>query len=95
MKPIDIVEDLTEHPLWWAARVPGRDAMPSNSTPPTAARLGIWGNIGIWIAFGAALGLLAGLLLDNVGFGVALGPGLGVAAWAVFIGSRPNTHGES
>ena len=69
--------------------------MTSNDTPPGAAGLGIWGNLGIWIAFGAAAGVLIGVFFDNVGLGVALGPALGVAAWAVFIAPRSNARGES
>ncbi|WP_127502536.1 hypothetical protein [Actinoplanes solisilvae] len=69
--------------------------MTSNDTPPGAAGLGIWGNLGIWIAFGAAAGLLVGTFFENVGLGVALGPALGVAAWAVFIAPRRNARGES
>jgi hypothetical protein len=69
--------------------------MTSNNTPPGAAGLGIWANLGIWIAFGAAFGLLVGGFFGNVGLGVALGPALGVAAWTVFIAPRTNTHGKS
>ncbi|WP_020525917.1 hypothetical protein [Catelliglobosispora koreensis] len=64
--------------------------MTNDKTPRGAAGLGIWGNIGIWIAFGAAFGLLVGMFFDNVGLGLALGTGLGVAAWAVFIAPRKN-----
>ena len=69
--------------------------MTSNNTPPGAAGLGIWGNLGIWISFGAVFGLLVGLFFDNVALGVAFGPGLGVAAWAVFVAPRRNARGES
>lgn len=69
--------------------------MTSNNTPPGAAGLGIWANLGIWIAFGAAFGLLVGVFFDNIALGVALGPALGVAAWTVFIAPRTNTHGDS
>ncbi|GIH05845.1 hypothetical protein Rhe02_39120 [Rhizocola hellebori] len=69
--------------------------MTSNNTPPGDAGLGIWGNLGIWIAFGAAFGLLVGGFFDNVALGIALGPALGVAAWAVFIAPRRNARGES
>jgi hypothetical protein len=77
--------------------------MTSNNTPPPAAGLGIWGNLGIWIAFGAAFGaafgLLVGVFFDNVALGVAFGPalgtGLGVAAWAVFIAPRRNARRDS
>ncbi|SHN46308.1 hypothetical protein SAMN05443668_114142 [Cryptosporangium aurantiacum] len=34
--------------------------MTSNNTPPGAAGLGIWGLLGIWIAFGALFGVLVG-----------------------------------
>ncbi len=69
--------------------------MTKDKTPPGDAGLGIWGNIGIWIAFGAAFGLLVGMLFDNIGLGLALGTGLGVAAWAVFIAPRNNAHDDS
>jgi hypothetical protein len=77
--------------------------MTSNNTPPPAAGLGIWANLGIWIAFGSALGLLFGIvvggLFDNAGLvvalGLSLGPALGVAAWAVFVGPRRNARGDS
>ncbi|QOV40814.1 hypothetical protein IM697_21945 [Streptomyces ferrugineus] len=77
--------------------------MTSNNTPPPAAGLGIWANLGVWIAFGSAFGLLFGVvvggLFDNAGLvvalGLSLGSGLGVAAWAVFIGPRRNARGES
>lgn len=68
--------------------------MTSNNTPPGAAGLGIWGNLGVWIAFGSAFGLIVGIFFDNVGLGLALGPGVAVAAWAVFI-ARRNACGES
>jgi hypothetical protein len=69
--------------------------MTSNNTPPRDAGLGIWGNLGVWIAFGVLFGVVVGGFLDNVGLGVALGPCLGVVAWAVFIAPRRNTRGES
>jgi len=69
--------------------------MTSNDTPSGAAGLGIWRNIGIWIAFGAAAGLLVGVFFDNVALGVGLGPALGVAAWAVIIAPRTNARRES
>ena len=77
--------------------------MTSNNTPPPAAGLGIWANLGIWIAFGAAFGaafgLLVGVFFDNVALGVAFGPalgtGLGVVAWAVFIAQRRNARRDS
>ena len=76
--------------------------MTSNNTPPPAAGLGIWANLGIWIAFGAAFGLLFGLVggffgnaTFGVGLGLSLGPALGVAAWAVFIAPRRNARRDS
>ncbi len=77
--------------------------MTSNNTPPPAGGLGIWANLGIWIAFGAAFGLLFGVVVggffDNVTYGVGLGltfgAALGVAVWAVFIAPRRNARGES
>jgi len=72
--------------------------MTSNNTPPGAAGLGIWENLGVWISFGAAFGVLVGLLFFNAsafGLCVAFGPALGVAAWAVFIAPRGNARGES
>jgi hypothetical protein len=67
--------------------------MTSNNTPPGAAGPGIWANLGVWITFGAAFGVLVGVFFDNAsafGLSVALGPALGVAAWAVFIAPRRN-----
>jgi hypothetical protein len=77
--------------------------MTNNNTPPPAPGLGIWENLGIWIAFGAAFGLLFGTvfggLFDNAGLavtlGLSLGPALGVAAWAVFIAPRRNARRDS
>jgi hypothetical protein len=69
--------------------------MTSNDTPPRAAGLGIWGSLGIWIALGAAFGVVVGVFLDNLVLGVALGPCVGVVAWAVFIAPRRNARGES
>jgi hypothetical protein len=69
--------------------------MTSDNTPPGAAGLGIWANLGIWIAFGAAFGVLVGGFFGNIALGAALGPAVGVAAWAVFIAPRTNAHGES
>ncbi|GGM99290.1 hypothetical protein FHR83_000457 [Actinoplanes campanulatus] len=76
--------------------------MTNNSKPSGAAGLGIWANLGVWIAFGAAFGLLfdvvVGGFFDNAilgaGLGLSLGSGLAVAAWAVFIAGR-NARGES
>ncbi|MEV7629963.1 hypothetical protein [Actinoplanes sp. NPDC089786] len=71
--------------------------MTSNNTPPPAAGLGIWANLGIWIAFGSLFGVVVGVFSDNVGIGVALGSGLGaslgIVAWAVFIAPRRNAGG--
>ncbi|GGL01366.1 hypothetical protein Ppa06_70140 [Planomonospora parontospora subsp. parontospora] len=77
--------------------------MTSNNTPPPAEGLGIWANLGIWIAFGTAFGLLVGVVVggfsDNIAYGVGLGSSfgaaLGVAAWAVFIAPRRNAHRDS
>jgi uncharacterized protein YqgC (DUF456 family) len=69
--------------------------MTSNNKPSGAEGLGIWANLGVWIAFGAAFGVVVGIFFDNVGLGVALGPALGVAAWAVFIAPRRNARRES
>ena len=69
--------------------------MTSNNTPPPDPGLGIWANLGIWIAFGAAFGVVVGGLFDNVGLGGALGPAAGVVAWAVFIAPRRNARGGS
>ncbi|MEV0227412.1 hypothetical protein [Streptomyces sp. NPDC050704] len=68
--------------------------MTSNNTSPGAAGLGIWGNLGVWIAFGSAFGVVIGGFFDNVGLGVALGAGLGVVVGSVFI-ARRNARGES
>jgi membrane associated rhomboid family serine protease len=69
--------------------------MTSNNTPPPAAGLGIWANLGIWITFGAAFGLLVGGFFDNVTYGVALGPLLGLVLWLVFIAPRRNARRDS
>lgn len=77
--------------------------MTNNNTPPPDEGLGIWANLGIWIAFGAAFGLLVGVVVggffDNLTYGVGLGssfgPALGVAAWAVFIAPRRNAGRDS
>jgi hypothetical protein len=68
--------------------------MASNDTPRGAAGLGIWANLGVWIAFGAAFGVLAGGLFGNVALGVALGSALGVTAGVVFI-ARRNARSDS
>ncbi|MFC7533156.1 hypothetical protein [Actinoplanes sp. GCM10030250] len=68
--------------------------MTSDNTPPGAAGLGVWGNLGVWIAFGSAFGLIVGLFFDNAGLGLALGPGVAVAVWAVVVAQR-NDAGES
>ena len=69
--------------------------MTSKNTPPGAAGLGIWGNLGIWIAFGLPFGVVVGGFFDNVALGTALGPTLGLALWLVFIAPRRNAHGGS
>ncbi|WP_229073416.1 hypothetical protein [Actinoplanes sp. DH11] len=68
--------------------------MTDKNTPPDAAGLGIWGNLGIWIAFGSLFGVVAGILFDNLALCIALGTSLGVVAGTVFIGRR-NTHSGS
>ena len=81
-----------------SARGLGRDAMTSKNTPTGAAGLGIWGNLGIWIAFGSSFGLLVGIFFDNIalgsGLGVSLGAGLGVVVGSIVI-ARRNSDGES
>jgi hypothetical protein len=72
----------------------GRDAMTNKNTPPGGVGLGLWGNLGIWIAFGSLLGVVIGGFFDNVGPGIALGAGLGVVVGSVFI-ARRNAHGGS
>ena len=69
--------------------------MTGNNTPTGDEGLGIWGNIGIWVAFGVPFGLLVGLFFGNVGLGIALGPSLGVAAWALFFALRTNARRDS
>jgi hypothetical protein len=69
--------------------------MTSNDTPPGAAGLGIWGNLGIWIAFGLPFGVVVGGFFDNVGLGISLGPLLGLFLWLVFIAPRRNARDES
>jgi hypothetical protein len=68
--------------------------MTSKNTPPGATGLGLWGNLGVWIAFGSLFGVVTGVFFDNVGFGVALGAGLGVVVGSVFI-ARSNAQGGS
>jgi len=68
--------------------------MTSNDTPSGTAGLGIWGNLGVWIAFGSLFGVVVGGFFDNVGLGVALGLCLGVVVGSVFI-ARRNARGES
>nr|WP_221374566.1 hypothetical protein [Actinoplanes polyasparticus] len=68
--------------------------MTSKNTPPGAAGLGPWGNLGVWIAFGSLFGVVVGGFFDNAGFGVALGAGLGVVVGSVFI-ARRNAQGRS
>lgn len=69
--------------------------MTSNNTPPPATGRGIWANLGIWIAFGAAVGVVVGVLFDIVALGVALGPLLGLVLWLVFIAPRGNARRDS
>jgi FtsH-binding integral membrane protein len=78
-----------------SARVLGSDAMTSKDTPSGAEGLGIWGNLGIWLAFGSSFGVVIGSFFDNVGLGVAYGPVLGLILWLVFIAPRRNDHSES
>ncbi|MCO8269854.1 hypothetical protein M1L60_04515 [Actinoplanes sp. TRM 88003] len=66
--------------------------MTNNNTPDGAAGSGLWANLGIWIAFGALFGTLAGLLFDNLALGVSLGSSLGVVAGVLFI-ARRNARG--
>jgi hypothetical protein len=73
--------------------VRGRDPMTSNDKPRGAASLGIWANIGVWIALGAAFGVLAGILFGNVGLGIALGAALGMTVGVLVI-ARANIRGE-
>ena len=73
--------------------------MTSKNTPPGAG-LGIWGNLGVWIVFGAAFGLLVGVFFDNIALGISLGlslgAGLGVVVGSIFIArKKKNAHGES
>jgi hypothetical protein len=72
--------------------------MTSKKTPPGAEGLGIWGNLGVWIAFGTSFGLLVGVFFDNValgsGLGVSLGAALGVLVGSVVI-ARSNSDDES
>ncbi|MEU8228696.1 hypothetical protein AB0C12_03720 [Actinoplanes sp. NPDC048967] len=69
--------------------------MTSNDKPRGSASLGIWSNIGVWVAFGAAFGVVIGILLNNVGLGVALGAALGVTAGVVVIARANNHRGKS
>ncbi len=68
--------------------------MTSNDTPPGGVGLGIWANLGVWIAFGSLAGVVVGSFLDNLALGIALGSALGVVAGVVFI-ARRNTGGDS
>jgi hypothetical protein len=77
--------------------------MTNNNTPPPAATLGIWRNLGTWIALGSAFGLLFGTVVGGffddatlvVALGLPLGSALGVVAWTVFNALRRNARGES
>jgi hypothetical protein len=62
-----------------------REAMTSKNNPSGADGLGIWRHLGVWIAFGSALGVLAGVFFGNIGLGIALGTALGVAVGSAFI----------
>jgi hypothetical protein len=76
--------------------------MTSNNTPPPATGLGIWANLGTWIAFGLLFGVVVGSLFpglfgvfvgdlfpgDNVALGAGLGLILGVVVGSVFIARR-------
>lgn len=44
--------------------------------------------VGIWISTGAAIGLIFGILLDNLPLGIALGAGLGVVIGAAASAGR-------
>ena len=68
--------------------------MTSNNTPPGDGGLGIWGNLGTWIAFGCLFGVVVGVFFDNVALGIPLGLCLGVVVGSVFI-ARRNSDGES
>ncbi len=68
--------------------------MTSKNTPPGAAGLGIWGNLGVWVAFGTLFGTVVGIFLDNIALSVALGAALGVVVGSVFL-ARRNDTGES
>lgn len=69
--------------------------MTSNNTPPPAARLGIWGNLGTWIAFGLLFGVVVGIFFDNVGLSIPLGLVLGIVVYSAFIAPRRNARGDS
>ncbi|MBM2614388.1 hypothetical protein JIG36_02300 [Actinoplanes sp. LDG1-06] len=66
--------------------------MTNNNSPDGAAGLGIWANLGVWVAFGALFGVLAGVFFDNLPLGVSLGSGLGVVVGVLFI-ARRNARG--
>jgi hypothetical protein len=72
--------------------------MTSKDTPPGSGGLGIWGNLGVWIVFGAMFGLLVGVVSNNValgsGLGVSLGAALGILVGSVVI-ARRNARDES
>jgi hypothetical protein len=89
---------------WWAARwsafppASGERCDDEQEHAPGAVGLGIWGNLGVWIAFGSLFGLLVGIFFDNIALGIplglALGAGLGVAVGSVVI-ARRNARDES
>lgn len=68
--------------------------MTSRNTLPGAAGPGLWGNLGIWIAFGSLFGVVVGVLFDNVGLGIALGLSLGVVVGSVVIARRKADRGS-
>jgi len=68
--------------------------MTSKNTSAGAVGLGLWGNLGIWIAFGSLFGVVVGGFFDKVGLGIPLGVCLGVVVGSVFI-ARRNAHGGS
>lgn len=49
---------------------------------------GRWNAVGLGVAFGAGLGIVAGLILSNIGLWLAIGAGLGVVLGAVLAQRR-------